>query len=44
MAAHPDPPEAANYTGLKKMFNAETFRGRANVRQIYYITAIGIVK
>lgn len=37
MGHTPDPPEAANYTGLKKIFNAETFRGRANVSLSYII-------
>lgn len=38
--AHADPPEAAKYTGLKKIFNAETFRGRANVSHFCYIRTI----
>lgn len=39
-----DPPEAANYTGLKKIFNADTFRGRANVSPNYIIFFLRIVK
>lgn len=30
--AESDPPEAAKYTGLQKIFNSETIKGRANVR------------
>lgn len=37
MTHAPDPPEAANYTGLKKIFNSTTLRGRANVSSSYII-------